>query len=188
VLDAFEPAPGLLTASELADLTDEAAGSRVEVERNERDEFSLAEGERLLGPVRNQWSTAGTRRADLHGELAERLAGRLGPDPVPTVSCYLYYGTGDFIDLHKDQPRCEVELLVWLAGDAGPLCLHPELAALPPEELLATARSGVHPPGVAVRLQDAPLLLAGGVIPHHRPPHGGRERVALAAFCFALGP
>jgi hypothetical protein len=168
-------------------LRQEALLMRGTAQRNERADFQLVDGCQLLSPARNWYATAGNRRSELHEHtLGERLRSVLDARLEPSVSCYLYYEPGDFLGLHTDQVACPFTVLVLLDGNAGPVFLHPELRAMEPEKLLhhAVSHDGHPPGGIAVRLRDGPLVLAGSAIPHHRPPHLGSAEVALATFCF----
>jgi hypothetical protein len=173
----------LSTVRERRRLLDEASGQRVLAQRRERDGFRLVGGRQLLGPVRN-WVATGAVCDEILHKMSERFAELVRPDLQPMQACYLFYDRGDFVDLHHDQARCQYDVLVILDGDAGPLCLHPELVRLPPRRLLAVARSGALAASQAAYLQPGPLVLAGRTTPHHRPPHDGDHSLTIAAFCF----
>ena len=180
--------PDLLTPGEVAVLRAEAREAIRAAEPHQREGYELVDGERLIGPVRNAVSLAGDIRDSLHTRhLAARLArwASLG-QLVPEVSSYLYYEPGDFIALHRDQPSCQVDVLVLLEGSPGPLHVHPDLAGLPgPELRQAAAASGGHPVGgIPIDLRRGAVVLHGYEVPHHRPPHQGTGLLVLAAFCF----
>lgn len=181
--------PHLVSPDEQRALLDDALLARANAELSERTSFQLVAEQRLLGPVRNRFSAVDGPRSRLHrDELPGRIAAAAGVTVRPSLSCYLYYDRGDFIGLHQDQPSCSLAVLVWLAGDTGPLILHPELNGLPAQALLLHAvRHSGHPPGgVAVRLHEAPLLLYGNRVPHHRPPVD--HEIIIGAFCFDFAP
>jgi hypothetical protein len=149
-----------------------------------RESFALVDGWQLLGPVRNWIATDGDNRAKVHHRMLDGFSDLVQPGLHPTLSCYLYYDPGDFVGLHQDQEQCHYDVLVVLDGEAGPLCVHPELADKSPMELWTAATTGIRTPGTPVPLGDGPLVLAGRATPHHRPPHSGPGRLTLAAFCF----
>jgi hypothetical protein len=180
---SFATVTGLIVARERRRLLDEARGERTRVHRRERDGFQLVGGQQLLGPVRN-WVAAGAACDEILHVMSARFAELVRPGLRPMQGCYLYYDRGDFVDLHHDQARCQYDVLVLLDGDAGPLCLHPELVGLAPQRLLAVARSGTLAAGQPVYLQPGPLVLAGRTTPHHRPPHAADEPLTIATFCF----
>lgn len=182
--------PELLTRSEVAALRAEAREASRAAYPHLRDGYELADGDRLLGPVRNAVSLAGDVRDSLHTHLAARIAPRAGLGRlVPEMSSYLYYEPGDFIALHRDQPSCQIDVLVLLEGSPGPLRVHPELAGLPGSELrqVAAAAAGHPAGGVPIDLRRGAVILHGHQVPHHRPPHQGTGLLVLAAFCFG-GP
>jgi hypothetical protein len=180
---SFATVTGLITARERRRLLDEARGERVQAQRRKRDGFQLVSGQQLLGPVRN-WAATGAVCDEILHVMSVRFAELVHPDLRSAQACYLYYDRGDFVGLHHDKARCQYDVLVILDGDAGPLCLHPELVGLAPQRLLADARSGMLAAGQPVYLQPGPLVLAGRTTPHHRPPHAAGDPLTIASFCF----
>lgn len=186
---SYQTVADLVTAGQRQTLLQEALGLRHRAEISERRDFQLVEGTQLLSPARKRFIQAGAIRRALHaGAVAERTSAVLGRQVKAALSSYLLYEPGDFLGLHVDQRVCQVTVLVLLAGDPGPLYVHPGLQGLPAHELLrlSQAHAGHPPGGTAVHLQDGPLLLRGAELPHHRPAHDGDANVALAAFCYSL--
>ncbi|MET0416145.1 MAG: hypothetical protein ABW022_09015 [Actinoplanes sp.] len=176
--------PALITPAERRVLREEARAVHGSAEQRRRDDFQLVDGWQLLGPVRNSVASAGDAHAAVHRRMVDRFAGLVRPGLGPTLSCYLYYDTGDFVGLHLDQERCHYDVLVVLDGEPGPLCVHPELARTPPQRLAVMAAAGIPEPGSPASLRAGPLVLAGRATPHHRPAHRGPATLTIAAFCF----
>lgn len=121
--------------------------------------------------------------AALHRALARvarLLAGRLVD---PSVGNYGYYELDDACYLHVDVDAADVTLLITVAGQLGPLHLHPELVGRGPDELYAIEADP------AWDRQSGHLLsyprygvaaIRGRVWPHHRPgaPVTGLNAVA----------
>lgn len=178
------PCPDLLSADDLDRLRQEAAVQWPSRRVRAREGYRLEEGWQLLGPVHSGYADGGVELRRMHREVGIRLRHVVGHHVVPTVSSYLYYEPGDHIGLHLDQSGCDYDVLALLDGRPGPLCLHPELAGMPPGELLARAVAGVDDPGLLVNLADGPGVLAGRTTPHHRQGHPGPEELRIVAFCF----
>ena len=121
--------------------------------------------------------------AALHGALARvarLLAGRL---VVPSIGNYGYYELDDACYLHVDVDAADVTLLCAVAGQIGPLHLHPDLIGRGSDELFALEADP------AWNRQSGHLLsyprhgvaaIRGRVWPHHRPgaPVTGLNTVA----------
>ena len=58
-------------------------------------------------------------------------------DLEPTITSYLFYGRGTFVDLHTDVEDCLCVALISVLVDAGSTIIHPELQAMPRIELLS---------------------------------------------------
>lgn len=104
--------------------------------------------------------------------LARHLTGQ---PVIPYQAAYLYYPTGGFCGLHTDRDEFELQMLVRLDGDVGPLVVYPGLSlALLDEEGEPADRCDR--PGIPI---DYPtcgvMVLLGSTIPHERPPHPGPE-------------
>jgi hypothetical protein len=179
-------APALLTADERSELRAEAQKEQqASIQRNERPGWRIVDGVQFLGPASFSYSLSGPARLALQPTLAKRLGEAAGLDVVAVQSNYLFYGPGDFLGLHHDQPRCPYTVVALLDGDAEPLCLHPEAVGTEPADLVPLLDPVTHTGGVGVSLADGPLLLAGTRVPHHRDPHGGGSDVTIVTFCFA---
>ena len=113
-------------------------------------------------------------------EQLERIAGRR---VSPTRGSFIYYEPGDYIGLHKDAAACQITLITSVSGALEPLIVHPSLAAVPLEELLAISRahSGMPSGGTRVAIPRGGmfLMLLGSRSPspvcrprllHHRDP------------------
>jgi hypothetical protein len=120
--------------------------------------------------------------------LVPRVSKIAGIAMKPVQSNYLYYEPGDFLGLHHDQARCPYTVIALLGGPAEPLCLHPELIGVPPAELADLVEPGGHRGGTNVSLDKETLLFAGGVLPHHRPPHQAPAPITIVTFCFTDAP
>jgi hypothetical protein len=181
---AFQTVQALVSPADRRALRAEARSLYAGAQRRFRSGFRLIDGWQLLGPLSSAYADTGARLDSIHRQLAARLAEFTGPGTRPAMSSYIYYEPGDGIGLHLDQQRCQYDVLVYLDGTPGPLCIHPDLAQLPPRELHAHAVAGVSEPGVQVDLRDGPVVLAGRTTPHHRPAHVGPGTLTIAAFCF----
>jgi hypothetical protein len=181
--ELYRSVAGLVTGGEHRALRAEALRLRDGADTMDRHDYHLVDDVQLLSPAHSGFTAVGDARRALHaGALADRIPAVLGHPVRAELSSYLYYERGDFVGLHVDQRT----VLVLLDGDAGPLFVHPELSGLPAAELLRHSRryAGHPPSGTAVALRAGPLLLRGGRIPHHRPPHDRDGVIALAAFCY----
>jgi len=180
--------PSLLTPEERGDLLAEATHQRSRAKRCDRPGWRVVDGWQFLGPARFSYSLDGELREEVHLRLAERVTELIQRRLYPVQSNYLYYGNGDFLGLHHDQARCPFAVIALLSGDAGPLCVHPELVDAPPEDLAALVEPDGHQDGKSMALQEGPLLLSGGVLPHHRDPHAALEPITIVTFCFGVEP
>jgi hypothetical protein len=150
--------------------------------------YEAAEGGGLTGPVLYFWSPGGPLlqalvRSDCLRSLAQRITGR---EMTPLDAAYLYYQHGNFCELHTDRSDFEVQLMISVLGDMGPLIVHPELAgALPSDVARRCAREGA--PGGGVELWYPRLgvrAFCGTEIPHRRPPHASSGQGAVANLCY----
>lgn len=186
---AFTMIPDFVPTDSLSALREEAHRLRASASRRERQGFRLTHEGRLLCALRNWFVGRDSASVlDPPDGLSSQLGGLLHMRLRLTHSSYLYYERGDFLGLHRDHRSCRITLLLWLAGPAGPLHVHPELHELNEEDLLRTALTwDGHPPGgELVDLGQGPVLVPGHSVPHHRPPHPYAEELVLATFCFAL--
>jgi hypothetical protein len=179
-----------ITATELGELRREAIRLRGTASRHVRQSFAITDDGRVLGPVRNWVAPAGEALGRVHASprLLARLKRSLGHSVRPSLASYLYYGRMDSLALHVDQPVCAAVVLLRLDGSPGPLHVHPELRDRSAQQILELAvASGGHPPGgTLVDLRTGPVLLAGGTVPHHRPPHEEDEELILASLCYSF--
>lgn len=176
--------PGLITSDERDGLFAEAFEHRPEAPRRERDHCQIVDGRQFLGPARYWYSVGGELREKVLFSLPDRIAAATSISLHPVQSNYLYYGRGDHLGLHHDQARSPLTVVALLGGDAEPLCVHPELVGAPLEELPTWADPQTHRGGRKMFLQDGPLLLSGGIVPHHRDPHEGADEITLVTFSF----
>ncbi|WP_344595376.1 hypothetical protein [Actinomadura vinacea] len=105
--------------------------------------------------------------------LAELLSGR---PMAPFQAAYLYYPPGAYCGLHTDRPEFELQMLVHLRGDIGPLLLHPELASASAAEI--AEHGGARTSGGGVPLtypEHGVTVFRGAGIPHERPLHHGPD-------------
>jgi hypothetical protein len=186
----FALVPDLIPVPQLARLRDEAFRLRSVAETRLRDGFQLTDDGRVLGPA-HSLAAAGNDLKDIQfgGELISRLELLTEQELDPSRACYYYYRKGDFVALHRDFPFCPIIALVWLAGPAGPLRVHPELVGHDDaEELLSRAKTsnGHLSGGVDIDVRQGPVVLAGHKIPHSRPPHPYEEELVMAALSFDL--
>jgi hypothetical protein len=156
--------------------------------RCDRPGWRVVDDWQFLGPARFSYSLDGQVRADVHRRMAVRASELVEVELHPVQSNYLFYRPGDFLGLHHDQARCPFAVIVLLDGDAGPLCVHPELQGTRPEDLGVLLQPDGHQGGERLALQEGPLLLSGRLLPHHRDPHAGSEPIAIVTFCFGLEP
>jgi hypothetical protein len=115
--------------------------------------------------------------------VASAAAGRA---MVPVGAAYLYYRPGNFCGLHTDRRDFEVQLMVSVLGDLGPLLAHPDLLEVPVEELAQRGRCGDLPTeGLELRYPRLGATVFSGVeIPHQRPHHTGPGLGAVASLCY----
>jgi hypothetical protein len=182
--DGFVSLPSLLVPDELVELRRDAITRRAGSEVKEREGWQIIDGWQLLGPARYAHTPAGDVRDAIAVGLVGRLNASVGLDLEPVQSNYLYYDRDDFLGLHHDQERCVYTLIVWLDGPLDETCLHPELRGVTSATIAETWSDAPKCGGLAVRLDDGPLLLHGVSIPHHRRPHRYETPLALATFCF----
>ena len=178
----------VLGLEELRELLAEAAQHRPGAKRCDRPGWRVVDGWQFLGPARFWYSLEGEVREEVQLRLAERVTELIQRRLYPVQSNYLYYDDGDFLGLHHDQARCPFAVIALLSGDAEPLCVHPELIDMPLEDLVALVEPEGHQGGKTMALQEGPLLLSGGVLPHHREPHAGTEPITIVTFCFGVEP
>jgi hypothetical protein len=184
----FAQVPGLLPRAQRARLRDDALAARPGARVRRRHGFRLTPDGRVLGPTQRLGGAGRALRTVGCGKrLVSRLEAISGLALKPCRSTYLYYQHGDFLALHRDRPGSAITVLVFLAGRAGPLRVHPELVGVRDETLLELAeRSDGHlPGGLDIELEQAPCVLAGHAIPHSRPPHPYHEDLVVAAFTYA---
>jgi hypothetical protein len=180
----FVTAGGLVTLQEQRQLRAEARAHHSQAKRYDRQGWCVVDDRQFLGPARFWYAPNGRIREEVHRRLAARVTRLIGVRLRPVQSNYLYYDPGDFLGLHHDQARCPFTVIALLDGDAGPLCVHPELRGARSEELGVLLEPEGHRGGQKVMLHDGPLLFAGGVLPHHRDKHLGSEPISLITFCF----
>jgi hypothetical protein len=180
--------PDLIADEEREQLLAEAQAQRPTAQRCDRPGSRIVDANQFLGPAHFWYSLDGELRRAVHRRVAERAGARIDVPLHPVQSNYLYYGPGDSLGLHHDQARCPYAVVALLSGDAEPLCVHSELAGVPPTELDSIADPATHRGGTKIELADGPMLISGGVIPHHRDPHGGSNEIVLVTFCFGLEP
>jgi hypothetical protein len=178
----------LITVQERRDLLADASSRRAQAKRCDRPRWRVVDGWQVLGPARFSYSPDGQLHKDIHPRVAERATELIEVKLRPVQSNYLYYDTGDYLGLHHDQARCPFAVIVLLDGDAGPLCVHPELQDARPEDLGALLEPDGHRGGQKIALQDGPLLLSGRLLPHHREPHVAAEPITLVTFCLGQEP
>lgn len=186
--EGYVLAGDLISPHERARLYEEARVERRFAQREVSNAFCEAADGRAVAPSQQWVANPGHALTELHqsNELASVLR-RLARRVVrPTFCSYVYYGQGDFVGLHSDNPDCGIVVLTWLGGPAGPLYVNPELQGLPARRLLREARRcGGHPAGgVEIQLKEGPAVLAGDRVPHHRPPHCYKRELTLATLCF----
>lgn len=102
--------------------------------------------------------------------LVRALTGRL---VVPTIYTYLYYRCGEGAPIHLDRSEVDFSLFTHVAGDLGPLFIHPELAGNAGARLDAIAEeTGGQPKGgvPVIYPPHGATLLDGRKMPHRRPP------------------
>jgi hypothetical protein len=184
----FALVPDLIPEPQLARLRDEAFRLRPVAETRLRDGFQLTPDGRVLGPAQSLAAIGDDLKDIQYGkELISRLERLTEQKLDPSRACYYYYRRGDFVALHRDLPFCPTIALVWLAGPAGPLRVHPELVDHDDaKELLSRARTsnGHLSGGVDIDVRQGPVVLAGNKIPHSRPPHPYEEELVMAAVSF----
>ena len=187
--------PTLLASSEWAELRQEALALRSTAVPRYRDDSDVSDDGRLYGRVLSLIAPGGPAITAVHTSAGHRcrLERLVGRRLSPTLAGYLYYRRDDFLTLHRDQPICDVVVLVWLAGPGGPLYVHHDLEDWGTAELseIAERWKGFPPGGEAVDLREGPIVLVGAHrVPHHRPPHADDEELVVGAMCFTrqLGP
>ncbi|HEX6476875.1 MAG TPA: hypothetical protein VF005_06340 [Acidimicrobiales bacterium] len=111
--------------------------------------------------------------------LVQGLSGR---PMVPVQAAYLYYQEGGFCGLHTDRPDFEVQLMISVTGDMGPLLIRPDLASVPAWELAqACSHQRVADGGLELRYPRLGVTVFSGTqVPHHRPPHPSTELGSVA--------
>jgi hypothetical protein len=180
--------PGLLVTVELDGLRREARGLRGDARRTDRPGWTVVDGWQFLGPARFSYSLDGAVRSEVGDSLTARVTEVLATPIRLVQSNYLFYDEGDFLGLHHDQARCPVTVIAVLAGDAEPLCTHPELVGAPAERLVTVVEGSGPCGGEPVDLGAGPVVIRGGELPHHRPPHRGSGSITVVTFCFTDAP
>jgi len=131
----FVIASGLVSQEERQQLLGEARDHHCQAKRYDRRGWCVVDDRQFLGPARFWYAPHGQVREEVHRRLAVRATRLIDIKLRPVQSNYLFYDPGDFLGLHHDQARCPFAVIVLLEGDAGPLCVHPELQDAPPEDL-----------------------------------------------------
>jgi len=178
-------APSLVTEQERRDMLVEAEVHLPTASRSDRSNWKIVDGRQLLGPARFSYSLRGDIRQQVQRRVADRAAKLVDVPVQPIQSNYLYYFRGDYLGLHHDQARCPLSAIVLLGGDAGPLCVHSEPRAISIEQFSDFDPTVEHE-GSRFMLQQGPLLLWGGLLPHHRDPHTAVRPAIIVTFCLGI--
>ena len=143
-----------------------------------------ADGGCLAGPLLQYWSDKGALLARLHRDpkMISLVQGLSGRPMLPVQAAYLYYQEGGFCGLHTDRPDFEVQLMISVTGDMGPLVIRPDLASVPAWELAQVCtHEGVADGGLELRYPRFGVTVFSGTrVPHHRPPHLTTELGSVA--------
>ena len=142
----------------------------------------------MSSPRRSWVSAAGPLLRELHRDPThlERLALATGRSFEPTRASYIHYRPGDHVGLHIDAADCGLTLVTRLGGSLDPLVVHPQLAGLPPAQLVEISRASRGMPryGLPVRIPAAGafLMMWGSTMPHHRP--AALDHGVIATLCY----
>lgn len=153
-----------------------------------RDGYEIISDGDFLGPFANGTGSGPVLQA-LHRHpsvvaAVRTLTGRL---LVPTSSAYLFYRPEDHTGLHTDLRKCELVLLTTVAGNLGPLTLHPGLAGQGREKLVKLGLETAGDPDGGIAMPSATCgatALRGRDLPHHRSRCRAKESGVVATLCY----
>ncbi len=98
-----------------------------------------------------------------------------------------FYSRGDYMAVHRDDPKCSVTVSFALTNDMDPMGSLPHMRNLSNDEVLELILDqGFFPSGGRdVELKPGTLVAFDGYnVPHWRPPHCADEGAILGTMCY----
>lgn len=187
----FDVLDGLVDAATLASLLREALASWSSA--LPQDDARRNRQERGGTPARRFASGAGGPVQEAFYQspwvlgVLSQLAG-VAVRPTGRRGTFTYYArAGDYLDLHRDIPGCDVAAITLLHDDGPPnglsgcLCVYPGRCQEPLEEIRRTPERGAY----AVRPSPGQtIVLLGGIVPHRVLRVGSGQRRIISVLCF----